>query len=411
MPLTDTAIRTAKAEAAPYKRTDGAGLYLLVQPSGSKLWRMNYRYGGKRKTLAFGAYPIVTLVEARSRRDHAKKILGEGLDPGEIKKVSRDREIERVEEQVAADERAAENRFSVVAAEFLQRLEHNGAAAQTMKKARWLVNDLAADLHPKQMDDITSREVLQILQRVEASGRLDTAKRLRMTISRIFKLGVVTLRATTDPTYALIGATRSPKVKNRSAITDEKKLGWLLNAIDDYDGWPTIRCALQLQALTATRPIEVRGAQWTEFDFAQRTWTIPPTRTKKHSISMVTTEHVIHLTDQAVAVLDDIKKLTGRDRLVFSSIRDRERPLSENALNSSLRRMGVTPDEHTSHGFRSSFSTIMNGRGEDPEIVELCLAHKDGNKIRRAYNRARRWPERVAMMTLWADLLDQFRKL
>jgi len=186
---------------------------------------------------------------------------------------------------------------------------------------------------------------------------------------------------------------------------NEKRLGWLMNAIDEYDGWPTLRSAMLFTALTACRPGEVRQAEWSEIDLPQRTWIIPEARTK------VRKQHFVPLSDQSVVVLTEIKRFSGQSRLVFPSIRSDERPISENAMNSALQRMGVVPAEHTPHGFRSSFSTILNERGEDSEIVEMCLAHVGTDKVRKIYNHAVKWPERTALMQKWANLLDEFRAM
>ena len=393
MPLTDTHVRNFKPTEYPYKKADGGGLYLLVQPGGARLWRLDYRFHGKRKTLAFGAYPDVTLSDARARREAAKKLLADGIDPGEHKK------LEYLEAQ-----RTAETTFKSVVTEYLDALEKGGAASATMDKNRWLLEKLAKPLHERPISLISPAEVLAVLQHVERSGRLESARRLRSTISDVFRLAVRTLRAPTDPTYALRGATRAPVVESHAAIVNETRLGWLMRSIYAYDGWPTLRSAMLFTALTACRPGEVRQAEWGEFDLPQRTWVIPASRVK------VRKEHYVPLSDQSVVVLREIQRFSGQSRLVFPSIRSEERPISENAMNSALQRMGVTPAEHTPHGFRSSFSTILNERGEDAEIIEMCLAHVGTDKVRKIYNRAVRWPERVALMQSWANLLDDFRK-
>jgi len=339
MPLTDMHIRNAKPTEKAYKKADGGGLYLLVQPKGGRLWRMDYRFLGKRKTLAFGPYPALSLVDARARREAAKKLLSDGVDPGERKKV------EYLEAQ-----RTAATTFLSIVTEFLDALEKAGAASATMDKNRWLLEKLAKPLHARPISLITPAEILSVLQKVEQRGKLESARRLRSTISEVFRLAVRTLRAPTDPTYALRGATKAPKVESHAAIVNEKRLGWLMNAIDEYDGWPTLRSAMLFTALTACRPGEVRQAEWSEIDLSQRTWIIPEARTK------ICKQHFVPLSDQSVVVLTEIKRFSGQSRPVFPSIRSDERPISENAMNSALQRMGVVPAEHTPHGFRSSFS-------------------------------------------------------
>ena len=237
------------------------------------------------------------------------------------------------------------------------------------------------------------------------SGRRETARRLRGTISSVFKLAIVTLRAREDPTLPLHGALLPPKVEGRAAITDEKEFGRLLQSIEDYDGWPTIKAALQFLILTCVRPGEVRGAKRDEFDFDKAVWSIPAERMKMRQ------RHDVPLSRQALTVIEEVWPISEGSELVFPSIRSVHRPLSENAFNSALRRMGFGKDEVTAHGFRVTASSILNARGYDPDVIEAVLAHQDRNAIRRAYNRATYWEQRVKLMQEWADLLDKFEKL
>lgn len=392
MPLSELAIRNAKAKPKPYKMSDGAGLYVLVKPTGSRLWRLDYRHNGKRKTLALGEYPIITLAAARSRRDDARREIANGVDPSLRRKLDR-----------IAESAKAQNTFGAVADEYLERLRHEGRTEDTVAKNRWLLVTLAGpDLGTRPIADITPAEILNLLKRIERSGRIETANRLRSRISRVFRLAVSTLRAENDPTFALQGALRPVVTKSHAAIIDEKKFGALLRAIDGYDGWQAVRCALQFSALTAARPGEVRYAEWSHIDHVQRKWRIPAQRTKTRR------EHEIPLCRQAVAVLDEMWPLSGHGELVFPSVRSTKRALSDNAFNAALRRLGYTTDEQTAHGFRSSFSSILNERGHDPEIIEQALAHIDGT-VRGIYNRATYWDRRVALMQTWGDLLDDFR--
>jgi integrase len=223
-------------------------------------------------------------------------------------------------------------------------------------------------------------------------------------IGTVFRLAVSTLRAKDDPTLLLRGALKAPKVRHRAAITDEKQLAGLLAAMDAYDGWPTLRCALQLTALTFARPGEVRGATWTEIDIEGAIWRIDGARTK------VRRPHEVPLSRQAIAVLREVKEVARRSALVFPSIRSNARPLSEYAMNAALRRMGFTQDEMTAHGFRAAASSILNERGFRPDVIEAALGHQDQNEIRRAYNRASYWPERIELMQAWADCIDQLKQ-
>ena len=394
MSLTDFAIRKAKSQEKPLKLADGGGLHLVVQPNGSKLWRLKYRFAGKEKLLSFGPYPVTTLAEARRKRDEAKRLLANGTDPSAQKR----------HDKIAAGT-AARNTFGAVAAEVLANKEANDAASSTLDKNRWLLEDLAAPLTERPIADITAAEILDLLKRIEKSGRRETARRLRGVIGSVFRYAIVTLRATSDPTLALHGALLAPKVNHRPAITDEKALGGLLRSIDGYDGWPTLKAALQFTALTFARPGEVRGATRREFDFEKAVWRIAPERMKMRR------PHEISLSRQAMAVLEDIWPLSEYGELVFPSIRSNRKPLSENAFNSALRRMGYEQDEMTAHGFRATASTILNSRGVNSDVIEAALGHQDEDEIRRAYNRAKYWPERVKLMQDWADMLDGFRAL
>jgi integrase len=394
MRLTNFEIKNAKAREKPYKLSDGGGLYLLVQPNGSKLWRLKYRFLRKERLLAFGAYPLFTLVEARAKRDEAKKLLAAGTDPGVKKKL----------DQLAA-EMAANNTFSLIAKEYIETYDTRGSAEATKAKQRWLLLDIAAPLANRPITQISPAEVLDLLKRVERSGRRETARRLRSRISAVFRFAIVTLRASNDPTTALIGAITPPRVTHRAAITDERQLGGLLRAIDHFEGWPTVKAALLFTALTCARPGEVRGTRRAEIDFARAIWRIPAERTKMRR------PHDVPLSRQAIDVLQDIWTFSDHGELVFPSIISSKKLLSENALNGALRRLGFGPDEMTAHGFRATASTILNERGARPDVIEAMLGHQNENAVRRAYNRASYWPERVVLMQQWADMLDEFRAL
>jgi len=390
--LSDRAIRTSKPQEKPYKLYDGGGLHVLVQPSGSKLWRLKYRFAGKEKLISFGSYPDVTLATAREKRDEARKQLASGRDP------SAQRKLDRI-----VEEKAAQNTFGAVAAEHLDNMVANGLAETTLVKNRWMLQVLAAPLAHRPIVEIMPIEVLDVLKRIEKSGRRETARKLRSMIGGVFRYAVVTLRATNDPTAPLRGALLTPQVQHRPAIIDERELGILMRAIDEYDGWPTLRAALQLIALTMTRPGDVRFMRRSEINFEQAVWRIPAERMKMRR------PHDVPLSRQAMEILREVWSLSEYGDLVLPSIRSIKKPLSENAMNSALRRMGYAKDEMTSHGFRATASTILNERGFNPDVIEAALAHQDKNVIRRAYNRATYWPERVKLLQSWADLLDQFK--
>jgi integrase len=392
VPLSHFAITKATPASEPYKLADGFGLHLLVRPSGSKLWRFRYRFSGRENMLALGAFPATSLGDARTKRDEARKLLAAGVDP------SAKRKQDKISAAVSAS-----NTFGAIAAEVIGNKEANEAASSTLSKNRWLLENLARPLANRPIAEITAAEILDLLKRIEKSGRRETARRLRGLIGSVFRYAIVTLRATGDPTTATHGALLAPKVKNRAAIVDEKRFGGLMRAIDDYDGWPTLTAALKFTALTFARPGEVRGAKRTEFDFKNAVWHIAPERTKMRR------PHDVPLCPQAIIVLDDIWSLSDHAELVFPSIRSNRKPLSENAMNSALRRMGYTQDEMTAHGFRASASTILNSRGFNGDVIEASLGHQDENEIRRIYNRSKYWPEREKLMGDWANLIDEFR--
>ena len=319
MPLTHFDIHNAKPSTRPYKTADSGGLYLLVQPSGSKLWRLKYHFLGTERSLSIGPYPIVSLADARAKRDEAKKLIAAGTDPSVRKKLDR-----------IAAVTASRNTFGLVAAEFLANQKATGAASATHAKNKWLLEDLAAPISGRPVAEITPAELLDLLKRVEKSGRRETARRLRGIIGSVFRLAIVTLRATTDPTYALRGALLRPNTKSRAAITDEAEFGGLLRSIDAFDGWPTLGAALKFSALTFARPGEVRGAKRSEIDRNRAVWRIAAERTKTRK------PHDVPLSRQALAVLEDVWMLSESCELVFPSIRSNTRPLSENAFNSAL---------------------------------------------------------------------------
>ncbi|RUZ26470.1 integrase arm-type DNA-binding domain-containing protein [Mesorhizobium sp. M7A.F.Ca.CA.001.09.1.1] len=392
MSLSDLACKNAKSKGKPYRLADGDGLYLLVQKNGSKLWQLRYRYLEKENILSFGKYPLVSLLDARGKRDDAKRSLIAGINPS----------TKRKEEKIAAITEARTT-FGLIAEEYVTRMEERDAAAATTTKTKWLLKDLASPLAKRPIKEITAAEILQLLQKIERSGRRETARRLRGVIGSVFRLAIVTLRAETDPPLPLRGALQPPKANGRAAITDEKKFGQLLVAIDEYDGWPTLKAALQFLALTCVRPGEVRGATRAEFDQEKAVWHIPAERMKMRA------PHDVPLSKQSLRILGEVWPLSERGGLVFPSIRSTKRPLSENAMNAALRRMGYRKDEVTAHGFRVTASTILNARKYDPDVIEAVLAHQDKNAIRRTYNRATYWEQRVTLMHEWGDLLDALK--
>jgi integrase len=390
--LTDIRVRSAKPSKVPFKLSDGGGLHLLIQPHGSKLWRLAYRFAGKQKTLALGVYPTVTLQEARQRRDAAKRLLVKGIDPSTRRRLDK-------------NATGIGNTFKAVAEEVLSKLENEGRADVTLAKNRWLLAFAYPLLGDRPVGEITAPELLVVLRAVEARGRYETARRLRSTCGSVFRYAIATGRAERDPSADLRGALTSPKVKHRAGIVDPTAIGALLRAIEGYDGHLT-KAALTLGALTFVRPGELRRAEWSEFDLNAGEWRISAEKMKMRR------PHRVPLSRQALAVLRDLQGITGTSRWLFPSVRSASRPMSENTLNAALRRLGYGPDEMTAHGFQSMAATRLNEMGcWNPDAIERQLAHQEANDVRRAYTHAAEyWTERVKMMQAWADYLDELRK-
>ncbi|UVC09610.1 integrase arm-type DNA-binding domain-containing protein [Rhizobium sp. TH2] len=394
MALTDTSIKGLKAASKPTKHSDAGGLHILVNPTGSKLWRLAYRHDGKQKLLAFGAYPAVSLAEARRKRDDAKALLAKGTDPAHNLKM----------EKIA---RQASNAltFSLIADEFLAKCRKEGKAEPTLVKKRWLLDLAAPDIGNRPIMDISATEILVPLRRIEAKGNYETARRVRSTIGQVFRYAIATARTEYDPTFGLKGALTAPIVTHRAAITTAKAFGGLLRSIWYYEGNPETRIALQLMAILYPRPGELRQAEWSEFDLAKRVWTIPAIRMKMRR------EHKKPLPLPAVALLRQLQKLTGDCRFAFPAIHTRLRTMSENTMNSALRRMGFSKAEATSHGFRASASSLLNESGLwAPDAIEAELAHMGADEVRKAYHRALYWDERVKMAEWWANELQELQR-
>lgn len=392
--LTDTAIRKAKPKEKPYKVSDSQGLYLLVNPRGSKLWRVKYRMNGVERKLALGSYPEITLAEARSARDAARRQLAHSIDPNFVKRQ------ERIEAGIRAS-----NSFSSVAQELIEKKAREGMAEPTLAKMRWFVKLLGNDYCKRPVAEITPQELLHELRKHERRGRLETANLLRAFASRVFRYAVATARAERDPAQLLIGALTTPRVKHFPAITDAVTFGALLRAIEDYQGDPAVMHALKLTPHVFQRPGEIRHMEWTEVDFGKAVWIIPEGKMKMRQ------PHSVPLSRQSLAILTNMRSLSGSGRYVFPSIRSRTRPISENTINAALRRMGYPKDQMTAHGFRTSASSLLNECGKwNPDAIERALAHMVAGSVRRIYNQSAYWTERVEMAQWWSDYLDELRE-
>lgn len=397
MALTDVAIRKAKPKPKPYKMGDALGLFLLVQPSGGKLWRLKYRADGKEKKLAIGVYPEVGLGEARRRRDEARELMALGKDP------SREKRREKARAQIEAG-----NTFASIAKEYCDKRKRDGQKAwapATAVRSEYLLSLLNGSIGKLRIAEIEPADVLAAVRRIEGKGKLESAKRTLQLAGCVFRYAVATARLGSDPTRDLRGALTAPSVTHYGAVLDPVRVGELLRAIDGYEGQPVTRLAMQLAPHVFVRPGELRHAEWAEIDLDGALWTIPAGKTKMRK------DHLVPLSRQAIAILTEARALTGPTGYVFPSIRTRSRPMSDNTINAALRRLGYTTDEMTAHGFRAMASTLLNESGKwHPDAIERALAHGDSDKVRAAYHRGAHWKERVAMAQWWSDYLDQLRK-
>lgn len=391
MPLTDTAVRNAKASSKAYKVFDERGLFLIITPAGGKWWRLKYRFGGKEKMLSLGVYPDVSLKDAREKRDAARRLLANEIDPGENRKVQKAAKVER-----------SANSFEVIAREWFAKQQPTWAVSHADKIIARLENDVFPWLGGKAIAEITAPDVLSVLRRIEGRGTNDTAHRASGNISQVMRYAIATGRAERDPVPDLRGALPPLRHRNFASITDPVKVAELLRAMDAFSGTYVVRSALLLAPLLFVRPGELRKALWADIDLDKAEWRYFVTKTK--------TEHSVPLATQAVAILNDLHALTGHAANVFPG-RDPQKPMSEAAINAALRRMGYdTKTEITVHGFRAMARTILHEElHQKPEVIEHQLAHKVPDSLGTAYNRTKFLKERKAMMQLWADYLDKLK--
>ena len=395
MPLTDTAIRAAKSAAKPVKLSDEKGLYLEVAPTGGKWWRLKYRFGGKEKRISLGVYPDVGLKLARERRDEARRLLADGIDPGEHRKAHK---------SARAD--ASANSFEAVAREWFTKMLPTWSPDHADKIIKRFERDVFPRIGGKTVADLNAPAVLSTIRRIEARGRLETAHRALQSCGQVFRYAVATGRAERDPTGDLRGALPPTREKHMPAITDPAEVAALLRAIDAFRGTLIVKSALQLSPLVFVRPGELRQAEWAEIDLEKGEWNIPAERMKGWKRKGVTTPHLVPLAPQAVAILQGLHPLTGRGRHVFAG-RDPKKCMSNAAVNAALRRMGYeTKTEMTGHGFRAMARTILHEElGVDREVIEHQLAHAVPDALGTAYNRTKFIKDRRAMMQRWADYL------
>lgn len=390
MALNAPQIRKTKAGEKPVKMADGKGLYLLLAPTGGKLWRLDYRFLGKRKTLALGSYPEVSLAKAREKAAFAREKIADGIDPS----------AERKAVKVAMGET-----FRAVAEAWYKNNVASGEAT-TRKKWQFFLDYAYPDIGDKPCRSIVAADLVRMVRRINDKGLAETSRRTFALAGRVFRYAVAHGLADRDPSrdVSLRDILPPQTVEHHASVTDPNAVGALLRAIRGYEGAVTTRLAMELAALAFVRPGELRLAEWKEFDIERAEWRIPAARMKMRE------QHLVPLAAQALAVLDELRPLTGDGKYVFPSERTRERAMSENTVNAALRRLGYTTEEMTGHGFRSMASTMLHEMGFAHAVIERQLAHAERNKVSAAYNFAEYLPERRSMMQQWADYLDKLRE-
>ena len=392
--LTHIQITSAKPAAKPYNLSDSQGLHLTVRPNGSKLWRMSFRNLGKQKTLHIGPWPEISPADARVRREDARKALAAGLDPV----------LEKKRAKVTAKFASATS-FKEVAQEWIAKCEREGRAAVTLDKVRWLLNMAYPLIGTHPIDGITPHEALAVLRKVETNGRYESARRMRSVLSRVFRYGIATARCDRDVAADLRGALTTPKAVHHAAIIDPHEVGVLLKTMDGYTGQAVTRMALRLSPHLFVRPGELRQAEWAEIDVEKAIWSIPIEKMKMRR------PHRVPLSRQVLAMIEELREITGHRQYLFPCMGSPRRPMSENGVNQALRRLGYDTGEMTAHGFRAMAATLLNEMGQwNPDAIERQLAHQDTSAVRRAYARGEYWDERLAMMQHWSDYLDSLRE-
>jgi len=393
MPLSDLSIRNAKPGEKPRKLPDGSGLYLLLNPNGSRWWRFKYRRSGKEKLLSLGTYPDTSLADARVKREQARKLLAAGIDPSQHRKA----------EKIAGANRAA-NTLEVIAQEWIVKQSDTWAKSHSDKIKVRLKKNVYPWLGSRPIEELTAPELLSCLQRVEGRGAVESAHRILQNFGQIFRFAIATGRLLRDPSADLRGALAPSKATHRAAITEPKEVGALLRAIDAYEGSLVTKSALRLAPMLFVRPGELRQAEWAEIDLEDALWSIPASRMKMRE------SHLVPLSSQSVSILKELQKVTGKGRYVFPGARSPKRPMSDNAVLAALRRMDYAKEEMSGHGFRAMARTILDEVLHiRPDYIEHQLAHAVRDPNGRAYNRTMHLPERRAMMQQWSDYLDSLK--
>lgn len=391
MPLTDTAIRNAKPGAKPAKLFDERGLFMIVTPTGGKWWRFRYKFDNKEKLLSLGVYPDVGLKDARQRRDDARKLLADGIDPGENRKAMK-----------AVKQDRAANSFEVITREWYAKHAQNWVEHHGDRIIRRFERDIFPWIGGRPIADVTAPELLAAMRRIENRGALETAHRALGNCGQVFRYAIATGRATRDPSGDLRGALPPVKGEHFAAVTEPIQAAELLRTLDGYQGTLTVACALRLAPLVFVRPGELRNAEWADIDLDAAEW--------RYHVTKTDSDHIVPLATQAVAILRELHALTGAGRYVFPGARSNGRPMSDNAILAAMRRMGISKDEMSGHGFRAMARTILDEvLGVRPDLIEHQLAHAVRDPNGRAYNRTAHLAERRKMMQQWADYLEKLK--
>jgi len=389
MKLSDTVIRKAKPKTKTYKMADGGGLFLQFQPNGSKYWRLFYRFEGKQKLLALGTYPDVSLKLARERREEARKLLANSIDPNENRKAKKKTRLDSLE-----------NSFEVIAREWLASYMQNKTAGHSEKVVRRFERYVFPWIGNKPIADITPPEVLSAVRRIESLGTIETAHRTLNACGQVFRYAVQTGRALRDVTADLKGALPPTKSKHMATFTDPKEIAELLRAIDGFKGSYTVQCALKIAPMLFVRPGELRMAKWKDIDLDAAEW--------RYVVSKTKTDHIVPLCKQVIAIFRELHPFSGYGEYVFQGARDPKKPMSDGTVNSAIRRLGYcTKTQITGHGFRAMARTALHERLEiDPHIIEHQLAHRVPDALGQAYNRTKFMKQRKEVTPTWADYLD-----
>lgn len=391
MPL--TAIAVSQAKDKPYKLYDGRGLFLLINPKGGKYWRFKYRFGGKEKTLALGVYPDLSLAKAREKRQEARERVADDIDPGVVKRLKK---IHQFEEET--------NGFEALAREWFETRMVDKSEQHQSRTIRALENDLFPQIGRRPINQVTAPELLMALRKIEARGAIETAHRAKQTAGQVFRYAIATGRAERDPSADLKGALKSPTKKHLAAITEPKDVGKLLVAIEGFQGTASVKAALRLSPILFARPGELRHMEWEEINWEEERWELPPEKMKMKQ------PHIVPLPKQALEILKEHHRTTGRGRYVFPSARGGSRPLSENGVRTALRTLGYDNDTMTPHGFRAMARTILDEVLDyRVDWIEHQLAHAVRDTNGRAYNRTAHLEGRRDMMQGWADYLDNLK--